>query len=131
MEHYDQILEYISYFERESNEYGKEVFTPNTLGCWVYENELESFMRCISESDLMRVDYLSFFDISNYVKIIEEIESADFELLKAMFTYFNRQERFQEGLWAEAAERGILLRLLKRLKAIVREESKEGIMCQG
>ncbi|MDD2228750.1 MAG: DUF6508 domain-containing protein [Candidatus Cloacimonetes bacterium] len=130
MEHYDQILEYIGYFELENNEYGKEVFTPNTMGCWVYENKLESFMRCISESDLMRVDYLTLMDISNFVQIIEEIESADFELLKAMFTYFNRQERFQEGLWAEAAERGILLRLLKRLKAIVREESKEGIMCQ-
>ncbi|MCB5266022.1 MAG: DUF6508 domain-containing protein [Candidatus Cloacimonetes bacterium] len=130
MGHYDQILEYISYFETESNEYGKEVFTSNTMAYWVYENKLESFMRCISESDLMRVDYLSYIDGHNIVHITERIENADIELLKAMFTYFNRQERFQEGLWAMAAERGIFLRLLKRLKEIVNQRSNEEIECQ-
>ena len=48
---YDQILEYISYFELESNEYGKEVFTPKTMAYWLYDNKLEAFMRCVSESD--------------------------------------------------------------------------------
>jgi hypothetical protein len=127
---YDQILEYISYFELESNEYGKEVFNPNTMAYWMYDNKLESFMRCISDSDLMRVDYLSFIGMPNSTQITEEVETADFELLQAVFTYYNRQERFQEGLWAEAAKSGILLRLLKRLESIVREESKEGIVCQ-
>lgn len=116
---YDQILEYISYFELESNEYGKEVFTPNTMAYWLYDNKLEAFMRCVSESDLMRVDYLSFIDMPNSEQMTEEIEIADIELLKAMFTYFNRQERFQEGLWFFAAKDGIFLRLLKRLQEIV------------
>lgn len=115
---YDQILEYISYFELESNEYGKEVFTPDTMAYWVYDNKLESFMRSVSESDLMRVDYLSFIDLSNNEQITEEIEIADIELLKAMFTYFNRQERFQEGLWFFAAKDGIFLRLLTNLSKL-------------
>lgn len=130
MGHYDQILEYISYFELDGNEYGKEVFAPHTLAYWVYDDKLESFMQCISESDLMRVDYSSIFNISNNVQHTDEIETADFELLKAMFTYYNRQERFEEGLWAVAAQTGILLRLLKRLKVIVSEESAEGRGCQ-
>lgn len=56
---YDQILEYISYFEFASNEYGNWVFTPNTLPYIEYEDRLSSFMRCISASDLMCVDYLA------------------------------------------------------------------------
>jgi hypothetical protein len=130
MEQYEQILEYIGYFEAKSNEYGKEIFTPNTMAYWVYDNKLESFMRCISVSDLIRVDYLSIIDMPNSVQITEEIETADFGLLKALFTYYNRQERFQEGLWAVAAESGIFLRLLNRLKEIVNERPKEVSECQ-
>ncbi|NLW18385.1 MAG: hypothetical protein GXY81_01670 [Candidatus Cloacimonetes bacterium] len=130
MEHYDQILEYTSYFEIENNEYGKEVYTPNNTAYRAYEKELESFMLCISESDLMRVDHFNILDKSDYVKNIKEIESAGFGILKALFTYFDQQGRFEEGLWVESAECGILLRLLKRFKAIVREELKEEIMCQ-
>jgi len=126
MGHYDQLLEYISYFEQEGNEYGKCIFTHNTMPYYDYDSKLTSFIRCISESDLMRVDYLSCIDISNNVHITEGIEKADFELLKAMFTYFNRQERFQEGLWASAAKRGIFLRLLKRLKQLLVNDKKRG-----
>ncbi|MDD4310832.1 MAG: DUF6508 domain-containing protein [Candidatus Cloacimonetes bacterium] len=130
MGQYDQILEYISYFEAKSKEYGRSMFNPDSMPYFDYESNLTSFMRCISESDLMRLDYLSYIDISNNMHLTEEIENADIELLKAMFTYFNRQERFQEGLWAEAAESGIILRLLTRLKEIVNERPKEVIECQ-
>lgn len=127
---YDQILEYISYFELASNEYGNWVVTPNTLPYIVYEDRLSSFMRCISESDLVCVDYLSKIDMTSRLQLTDKIESADFELLKAMLTYYNRQERFQEGLCSVAAQNGILLRLLKRLKTILKEKSNEGIVCQ-
>lgn len=127
---YDQILEYISYFELASNEYGSWVFTLNTLPYIVYEDRLSSFMRCISESDLVCVDYLSKIDMISSLQFTYKIESADFELLKATITYYNHQERFQEGLWLVAAQNGVLLRLLKRLITIIKEESNEGIVCQ-
>ena len=95
---YDQILEYISYFELASNEYGSWVFTLNTLPYIVYEDRLSSFMRCISESDLVCVDYLSKIDMISSLQFTYKIESADFELLKGTITYYNHQERFQEGI---------------------------------
>ncbi len=68
--------------------------------------------------------------MTSSMQLTDKIESADFELLKAMLTYYNRQERFQEGLWSVAAQNGILLRLLKRLNTFLKEKSNEGIVCQ-
>jgi hypothetical protein len=118
LDHYHHLLEYIRYFEQEGQEYGKCTFPPNTLPYMDYGDKLMSFIRCISESDLMKTDYLEYINVSTSAKVTEQIENADMELLKAIFTYYNRQERFVEGLWAVAARDKIFLRLLYRLKTL-------------
>lgn len=48
------------------------------------------------------------------IKVINH--TTDIEMIRAVLTYFVRQERFQEGLWAEAVEKKIFLMILLKLK---------------
>jgi len=83
----------------------------------------------VSESDIMDRNYLSYFEYPNPPLSVENIESAGIDLLKAMFTYYIRQERFQEGLWLYAASEGIFLMLLYRLKALTCDSGEEQQVC--
>jgi Family of unknown function (DUF6508) len=51
----------------------------------------------------------------NELDISAAIPSADLELLKAILTYYVRQERFCDGLWAKAVKEKVFLRILYRL----------------
>ncbi|MDD3235596.1 MAG: DUF6508 domain-containing protein [Candidatus Cloacimonetes bacterium] len=83
----------------------------------------------VSESDIMDRNYLSYFEYPNPPLSVENIESAGIDLLKAIFTYYIRQERFQEGLWLYAASEGIFLMLLYRLKALTCDSGEEQQVC--
>ena len=68
----------------------------------------------------------SYLDIINEavpdMRLIDEyIASADLELLKAILTGYIRQERFNEGLWEEAASQGVFLKILYRLRELIKE----------
>ena len=47
------------------------------------------------------------------------IEEMTMEQLATMFTYYKRGERVTEGLIASGVENGTLLRLLRRLEALI------------
>ncbi|HPT71799.1 MAG TPA: DUF6508 domain-containing protein [Candidatus Cloacimonadota bacterium] len=98
MAQYDKLLAYISYFEEGLNENGNWFHPEHDLPYIEYEDKMRSFIRDVSESGVMKQDYLSYFDYPIPQETVDGIEAADIDLLKAIFTFINRQERFQEGL---------------------------------
>ena len=66
-----------------------------------------------------KYDFNKFSDIlDGYTVVVARIETADYELVKAVLTHYVRGERFCDGTWAEAAIEGIFLALLKRLSVL-------------
>jgi hypothetical protein len=68
---------------------------------------------------LMKSDYLPYLD----ERLLDRdysaaIPTADFELLRAILTFYVRQDRFFEGAWAGSAKDGVFLRILNRLKEL-------------
>ena len=47
------------------------------------------------------------------------IDTADFRLLRAILTYYMRQERFQDGLWLVAVQNGSFSKVLHRLMTLL------------
>jgi len=128
MQQYKGLLDYISFFEEERKEYGDWHNPKRNLAYVDYEKKISKFTFDVSESDIMEHNYLSYFEYPNPPLSVENIESAEMDLPKAMFTYYIRQERFQEGLWLYAASEGIFLRLLYRLKALTCDRGEEQIV---
>lgn len=112
MEDYQELFAYIPYFEKEDTE-----FCNWDSGYPVYGEKLSEFIKTAYETDLLRTDYLEY--IEERIKdhdIPTAIPSADLELLKAILTYYVRQERFNDGLWARAARDKVFLGILYRLR---------------
>ncbi|KAF1084330.1 hypothetical protein SPSYN_02106 [Sporotomaculum syntrophicum] len=118
---YDNLLQYISYFQ-ESKEFctweaSNEKPDSIPWGYPEYDDKLTQFIDDFYKTDLLKQDYLEFLDknVARFENIEDVIGKADFETLKAILTYYVRQERFSDGLWATAAEEGIFLKLLEKL----------------
>ncbi len=57
-------------------------------------------------------------DLLGSKEMIRAIDHADLEVLRAILTGYIRLERFSEGLWAEAVEDKVFLKVLRRLDQI-------------
>jgi len=79
--------------------------------------KLTSFIDEVYKTDLIDIEYLSYLEshIPKESNLSDYIENADFRLLRAILTYYVRQERFQEGLWLGAVQDGILGKILLRM----------------
>ena len=67
----------------------------------------------------MNVNYLQIIDknvLGDQLKPV--IQNANMELLTAILTYFVRQERFCDGLWASAIDDKIFLNILYQLREL-------------
>ena len=114
MSTYIQLLNYIPYFENENIEFCKwEGMYPK------YDEKLEEFIMEVYKTDLLKSDYLDYLDErlldSDYAAAVP---TADFELLRAILTFYVRQDRFVDGAWAGSAKDGVFLRILYRLKGL-------------
>ncbi|WP_375790309.1 DUF6508 domain-containing protein [Paenibacillus agricola] len=58
--------------------------------------------------------------VSEIVHGINDVEDTD--TLRALLTYFVRQERFCDGLWAKAVEDKIFLQILLKLRELTDSE---------
>ncbi|MDQ1004600.1 hypothetical protein QFZ28_005140 [Neobacillus niacini] len=114
MHTYIQLLNYIPYFKAENIEFCRwEGMYPN------YDEKLKEFIKEVYNTDLMKSDYLPYLD----ERLLDRdysaaIPTADFELLRAILTFYVRQDRFFEGAWAGSAKDGVFLRILNRLKEL-------------
>ncbi|WHY87046.1 DUF6508 domain-containing protein [Neobacillus novalis] len=112
---YKKQIDYIPYFANDKTEFCKWISGyPN------YDDRLGDFINSIYETDLLKKDYLD--DINGKITdkdIIKAIPTSNFELLKSILTYYVRQERFCDGIWAMAAKEKVFLKILYRLREIV------------
>lgn len=130
MEKYEELIKYIAYFEDDRNtfctwESPKEkedgVFI---MPYPIYDEKLEEFIEDVYNTDLLKHDYLEFIEknIEMNANIIDVIERADFETLRAILTKYIRLERFCEGTWGAAAKEGTFLKILKKIKQSTKEK---------
>lgn len=128
---FQKLSDYISYFETiaaenacrwQKGELLKD--GSRTFGYPVYEDGLLQFIDDVSNSNLMDYAYsktIQTYGLEMNDTLAEQIETADLPLAKAILTCYIRQERFYEGLWQTAIEKGIFLALLKRLQILLAE----------
>lgn len=117
-----KLFKFIAYFEDEHAEFYKWVSNKDSdfpMRYPVYDEKLLDFVQTVSESGILRTDYLSFLNekvgsLEHPLEVIKE--TNDPEILIAMLTYFIRQERFYEGLWAKAVDERIFLQILLKLR---------------
>ena len=117
MHQYDKVLSYIDYFSTAKEEVGTWVYNPPDFPYVNYSPEISAFIYEVYETDLMDTEYLPYLEShlpldANYA---DHIETADFRLLRAILTYYVRQERFQEGLWILAVQDGSFSKILNRI----------------
>ncbi|MCB5270428.1 MAG: DUF6508 domain-containing protein [Candidatus Cloacimonetes bacterium] len=120
MSQYDKLFSYIDYFSAAGKEEGSWVLKPGEFPYVNYSELLSSFIKDLHETDLMDSEYLSYLkeNLPAQAKLADAIDSADFRMLRAILTYFVRQERFQEGLWQSAVMDKSFYRILLRLREI-------------
>lgn len=86
-----------------------------------YDSTLKKFIDDVYETTLMNANYPSIIEnqkLKSTEQISDAIDDANLELLSAILTSYIRQERFGEGLWAQAVEDKVFLKILRRLKQL-------------
>jgi ADP-ribosyl-[dinitrogen reductase] hydrolase len=124
----NNLCSYIPYFETATRENlcqwggGKKLGEKEfTMAYPIYDHTLEEFIQAVYKTNLISYDYLDITnerDLHNTEQMIEAIDSANFELVKAILTGYVRQERFCDGLWASAVEDKAFLKILLRLQQL-------------
>ncbi|MGG3467406.1 DUF6508 domain-containing protein [Neobacillus pocheonensis] len=78
-------------------------------------------------TDILKSNYLEYLNekIKDH-NLSAAIPTADLELLKAILTFYVRQERICDGAWASAAKGKVFLNILYRLKDVVFYLKQEG-----
>ncbi len=134
MSQYADLLKYIGYFADESISFStwqapdQRADDVVSLGYPNYDARLREFVEATYQAKVLDQDYLDYLTqhVPDPDKLVASIDTADFKLLRAILTYYIRQERFCEGTWAQAAKEKIFLKLLRRLASITQEGGTEG-----
>ena len=88
-----------------------------------YDEEFRGFLGACSKSIPEFQNYQDELDrrVPNWATtdIIKVIETADFDLVRVIFTKCIRVERFCGGAWHSALKDGIFLALLQRIKVLL------------
>lgn len=123
MHQYDKVLSYIDYFSTAVEEVGTWVYNPPDFPYVKYSPEISSFVHEVYQTDLLDTDYLPYLEshLHRDANYADYIENADFRLLRAILTYYVRQERFQEGLWLGAVQEGTLGKILLKIEDVLAE----------
>ncbi|MFZ3578981.1 ADP-ribosylglycohydrolase family protein [Virgibacillus sp. DJP39] len=124
----EKLCNYIPYFEVATKESvcewsGGEKQEENvyTMPYPVYEKTLKEFIGAVYSTNLMHHDYVKATEelaIENSQELMNIIETANFDTLRAILTNYVRQERFSDGLWANATGEKTFLQILKRFQQL-------------
>ena len=125
----EKLLSFIPYFENATKESvvqwipgenQEEKHIP--IAFPQYEPVLRKFIAEVYQTNLMSTDYLKIINekgLQDSNDMNKAIEHANLEVLRAILTGYIRQERFSDGLWAEAVENKVFLKILRRLDQVV------------
>jgi len=124
----DKLCSYIPYFEDAHKDkicqwVGGEKTGDNTYTAAYpkYDQTLLDFIDEVYSSNLMHHEYLDVINskgLNGTREMSDAIDTADLELLTAILTGYVRQERFYDGLWADAVEDKTFLKILRRLQQL-------------
>ena len=128
MINYDLIFKYIPYFEEKNKQ--KAIWSNPSInrdgsysyGYPQYDEMMIRFSEDFHQSEAHVIEYfecLKKHQLQSH-DIKKLIDRSDEMTLRALLTYYVRQERFCDGLWETAMEEGIFLAILSRLKAVIK-----------
>lgn len=125
----EKLTPYISYFENATEESVCKWSESEKLeeNCYIfsypiYDHTLTEFIDEFHKTNLMSYNYLDVINkrgINDMDEMAGAIYDGDLELIRAILTGYVRQERFGDGLWAEAVKDKVFLKILKRLDEII------------
>jgi hypothetical protein len=121
----EKIVSYIPYFENIDPDKACQWKSSEKSGFPypVYEEKFSQFISDFSHSGLAVGDYPDKLNqmIPDWqtADINKVVETADFELVRVIFTKCVRVERFHDGAWDSAIRSGLFLVLLNRLNKLL------------
>ncbi|MDW5300142.1 MAG: DUF6508 domain-containing protein [Sedimentibacter sp.] len=125
----ERLCTYIPYFETATKQSVCEWRGGGKIGDNLYEmsypnydETLIDFTEDVYKSSLMCKDYLDIINLHSIYdddKMITALDNDDLVITSAILTFYIRQERFCDGLWAVAVDKKIFLKILKRLKKVI------------
>ncbi|HQD93049.1 MAG TPA: DUF6508 domain-containing protein, partial [Bacilli bacterium] len=89
----------------------------------IYDDTLVEFIEEFYKTNLISYRYLDVIEsrgLKSKNEINNAIDYADIELVKAILTGYVRQERFCDGIWVDAAEDKVFLKILKRFSELLK-----------
>lgn len=123
-----EVLSFIPYFENTAPEeiahIGSRETLPDGMLSFPYPVYARKFRDFIYEFEASRIPDPNYMEnlrnhpLSDPNDIRKAVNKADLALLFSIFTFFIRQERFNEGLWVTAVKTGIFLHILRRIEAL-------------
>jgi len=86
-----------------------------------YNEQISAFINTIYALDILDKEYMTTIQscsIHTPEQLDSALNNADEKLAIALLTYYVRQERFCDGLWATAIRENIFLRIIERLREL-------------
>lgn len=121
----EAILAYLPYFNNENNEFydkipGKKENNTFTMGYIVYSCQTDKFIHTAYNENFVQGFNWSKWQVEakKIYKNPELLDKADIMTIVKYVTLIIRKERFCEGFLADMIDKGLLLKLLLRLKEI-------------
>ncbi|MGL5417454.1 MAG: DUF6508 domain-containing protein [Clostridium sp.] len=112
-----KLLKYLDYFKEGKRDY-YELKTPidgsMIIRYYDYNINVLNFLDEFTKTDMVDYSYSTNMEKIDLAKINELNEKE----IGTVLTYFLRMERFSDGTWAKAIDKGIFLECLERLKVI-------------
>jgi hypothetical protein len=123
------VLKYLEYFENGDNEFYSIIESDEgviLVDPYDYSLKTDEFVHSLYENNLVQsFEWMEWGDeAKRYFENPVLIEAADLETIHKLFTVIVRSDRFVSGHLAEMIDKGIILKLLKRLKEILDEHNE-------
>lgn len=119
MKRYDGVFSYLELLSSGRDKVGRMIYEPNNMPYVQYSCDFVTFIGEIYKTDLPDPHYMEQIEtcLPPNSNLADYIENADLDLLRAILTFYLRQERFCEGFWLKAAKNGDFHRIIKALQA--------------
>lgn len=119
-EQIDELLAFLPALEATGRSFGEERGSEkqpdgSITFPWVdYSPDVVEFFHCASQPWFLDVEYVGK-NPGDWLENPEFIQTAGLEQLITLLTFCNRIERFNDGAWKDALERGIIQNILRRM----------------
>ncbi|WP_199241825.1 DUF6508 domain-containing protein [Desulfosporosinus sp. Sb-LF] len=120
-----RLVSHINYFENNTKFYDVDEGGMHNnviqLPCYHYNEGFINFIDDFYKSSLSEPNYLELIQpyLDKKLNLNDLIKSADYNLLRVIFTFNVRGEHFCDGFWAGALENKTFLNILYRLKELI------------